>query len=212
MRITADEKQATKTRILAAAQQLFRQRSFEAATTRDIAHAAGIAVGTLFNYFSTKEAIIGALAAEAWAEARQRFQRPVDAEIDEVLFSLIAAELRQLQFLRSFFAPLLDAAYSPLALSSQEPSAETVRTAHLELVTSLFREHAWGELPPLAMNVYWTLYTGVLAFWSRDQSPKQEDTLALLDQSLAMFLTWLRAEAEPPTQPPALSQSNATKK
>ena len=33
--------------------------------------------------------------------------------------------------------------------------------------------------------------SGVLAFWSKDASPKQEDTLALLDQSLAMFVGWL---------------------
>jgi hypothetical protein len=39
--------------------------------------------------------------------------------------------------------------------------------------------------------LYWTLYTGVLAYWSSDASPRQEDTLALLDQSLAMFVGWL---------------------
>jgi hypothetical protein len=38
------------------------------------------------------------------------------------------------------------------------------------------------------------LYTGVLAFWAGDKSPKQEDTLALLDQSLTMFVGWLRSE------------------
>ena len=43
--------------------------------------------------------------------------------------------------------------------------------------------------------MYWTLYTGVLAFWAGDKSPKQEDTLALLDQSLAMFVAWLRSDS-----------------
>jgi hypothetical protein len=42
--------------------------------------------------------------------------------------------------------------------------------------------------------MYWTLYTGVLAFWAGDKSPKQEDTLALIDQSLAMFVNWLKSE------------------
>jgi hypothetical protein len=41
------------------------------------------------------------------------------------------------------------------------------------------------------------LYIGVLAFWAADKSPKQEDTLALLDQSLAMFVAWLRGEQLP---------------
>ena len=42
-------------------------------TTRDIARAARIASGTLFNYFPTKEAIAAGLAAEAAAEAHARF-------------------------------------------------------------------------------------------------------------------------------------------
>ena len=52
-----------------------------------------------------------------------------------------------------------------------------------------------GELPPLALQLYWTLYTGVLVFWANDKSPKQEDTLALLDHSLNMFVGWLREPA-----------------
>jgi hypothetical protein len=43
--------------------------------------------------------------------------------------------------------------------------------------------------------MYWALYTGVLAIWAADKSPKQEDTLALLDQSLNMFAAWMRESA-----------------
>jgi hypothetical protein len=39
--------------------------------------------------------------------------------------------------------------------------------------------------------LYWTLYTGLLTFWASDSSRKQEETLALLDQSIAMFVGWL---------------------
>ena len=45
------------------------------------------------------------------------------------------------------------------------------------------------------MHLYWTLYTGVLAFWAGDGSPKQEDTLALLDDSISMFAGWLRTQS-----------------
>ena len=68
------------------------------------------------------------------------------------------------------------------------------RVEHLELVDSLARERGLGELAPVALQLYWTLYTGVLAFWATDKSPKQEDTLALLDESMAMFAGWLRSE------------------
>jgi hypothetical protein len=41
------------------------------------------------------------------------------------------------------------------------------------------------------MQLYWTLYLGVLAYWATDVSPKQEDTMALLDQSLKLFVASL---------------------
>ena len=63
MRITAETKTATRQRILDVASELFRRKGFDATATRDIALAAGIAAGTLFNYFPTKEAIVGVLDA-----------------------------------------------------------------------------------------------------------------------------------------------------
>ncbi|HEY2148205.1 MAG TPA: helix-turn-helix domain-containing protein, partial [Pirellulales bacterium] len=61
MRITAEQKSQTRKRILDAAVELFRTRGFDAATTRDLAIAAGIATGTVFNYFPNKESIVAAL-------------------------------------------------------------------------------------------------------------------------------------------------------
>jgi hypothetical protein len=44
------------------------------------------------------------------------------------------------------------------------------------------------------MQLYWTLYLGVFAYWAADESANQEDTLALLDQSLKLFVASLRKE------------------
>src|SRR5437016_6111259 len=116
MRITVAEKQATRQRIEEQALQLFRTRGFDATTTRDIARAAGIATGTLFNYFDSKEAVVVALAAEALAKARSAFDGETSpGTLEEDLFALVAAELRQLKPFRRFLAPLLETALSPLA-------------------------------------------------------------------------------------------------
>src|SRR5262249_11023274 len=74
MRITNEAKLATRRRILDAARELFARDGFDAAATRDLAREAGIAAGTLFNYFPTKEALALCLAAEALAEARDSYQ------------------------------------------------------------------------------------------------------------------------------------------
>jgi AcrR family transcriptional regulator len=195
MRITAEEKTATRQRILDAAIQAFRKRGFESTTTRDIATAAGIATGTLFNYFATKEAIVEFLAEQALARARSRFDGNVsEGDLEESLFAYVAAELRQLKPLRKFIMPLLETSLCPLALARRSDSNNVLRAGHMETVAGLARKHGFPDLSPVTLQVYWTLYIGVLAFWAVDKSPKQEDTLALLDQSLAMFVASLRSE------------------
>jgi AcrR family transcriptional regulator len=200
MRITAEEKHATRRRILDAALGLFRTQGFDATTTRDIARAAGIAAGTLFNYFDAKEIIVGQLAEEAIAKAHAAFSKQaMEGDLAEELFALAAAELRQLKPLRHFIAPLLDTQLCPLADARRNGEDRSLRVAHLELVAGIARKHGVADLSPVSLQVYWSLYTGALAFWASDKSPKQEDTLALLDQSLRMFAAWLRAAPDGPS-------------
>jgi AcrR family transcriptional regulator len=197
MRITAETKAATRQRILEAARQLFATSGFEACTTRQIADAAGIATGTLFNYFATKEAVLASLAAEAVARVHQDFElgSSKDDSFEEELFAFVAAGLRKLKPLRKDLPVLLETALCPLATDTDE-DVQSLRLPHLETVARLAKRHGLGELPPVALQLYWTLYTGVLMFWANDRSPKQEDTLALLDDSVAMFVGWLQREGD----------------
>ena len=194
MRVTAETKAATRQRILETAGQLFAAKGFEASTTRDIADAAGIASGTLFNYFATKEAILASLADEALAGAhREPAGDTAAGSFEEDLFALVTAGLRTLRPLRKHLSVLVATALSPLAAAPAD-GGHSLRIAHLEAVAELAKKHGLGELSSLALQLYWALYTGLLLFWANDRSPKQEDTLALLDQSLAMFTGWLESE------------------
>jgi AcrR family transcriptional regulator len=195
MRITTQQKETTRQRILDVAARLFRTQGYDATTTRDIALGAEIAAGTLFNYFPTKEAIVAALAEAALARAREGQARVTADSLEEQLFACIAAELRQLKPHRKYTPALLETLLSPLAAKGQPDTNDVLRTEHLEMVAARTRQSGLGELSPVALQLYWTLYTGLLAFWATDKSPKQEDTLALLDQSLTMFVSWLRSES-----------------
>jgi AcrR family transcriptional regulator len=55
------KKVVTKERIYRVALELFRQKGFDATTVEEIAVAAEVAKGTFFNYFPTKEAVLGYL-------------------------------------------------------------------------------------------------------------------------------------------------------
>jgi AcrR family transcriptional regulator len=196
MRVTLETKIATRQRILVAARKLFVSKGFEAATTRDIADSAGIASGTLFNYFPAKEAVLAALAADAISEMDADFdQATSQGSFEEELFAFVAAGLRKLKPMRKHLPVLLETVLSPLAKNSNDES-QSLRVAQLESVTQLAKRHGLEELAPMALQLYWTLYTGVLTFWANDHSPKQEDTLALLDNSLSMFAGWLQKENE----------------
>ena len=197
MRVTAETKAATRDRILEAAQGLFAARGFDATTTRDIAQAAEIATGTLFNYFSTKEAIVASLASEAVGGAHREFERGnLEADsFDEELFAFVSAALRKLKPMRKHLPGLFETTLSPLAATSEE-NGHSFRVSHLEAVTRIAKRHGFEEMSPLAVQLYWTLYTSVLVFWASDKSPKQEDTLALLDHSLEMFSSWLTSQRD----------------
>lgn len=192
MRVTAQTKADTRNRILEVARRLFVGSGFAATTTRDIADAAGIASGTLFNYFPAKEAVLAVLVNEAVADVPAT-AGGADA-LEEDLFALVAAGMRKLKPLRKFLPALLETALSPLAAAPPEEPAG-FRTSHLEAVAALAAAHGHRDLSPTALQLYWTLYTGVLVFWASDASPKQEDTLALLDDSIDMYVTWLRGQS-----------------
>jgi AcrR family transcriptional regulator len=211
MRVTSETKAATRQAILDVARQLFIENGFDATTTRDIAHAAAIATGPLFNYFPTNEAVLACPAAGASAEALDAVAARTEpaGTLEEDLFALVAATLRTLKPLRKFLPALLETALSPLAAVSQS-DAESLRTRHLEAAAALAARHGHPDWSPVALQLYWTLYTGVLVFWANDTSPRLEDTLALIDESLDMYATWLRGsrpagtestQKEPPCPP-----------
>jgi AcrR family transcriptional regulator len=200
LRVSAETKAETRQRILDAARERFTARGYEATTTRDIADAAGIANGTLFNYFASKEAILASLVAGATAGIRTDFEdRNLEGgSFEETLFAFVAAGLRTLKPWRKQLPVLLETALNPLTMAPAD-DIQAMRLSHLDAVARLAKQHGLGDLPAMELQLYWTLYVGVLMFWAQDRSPRQEDTLALLDSSLAMFTGWLQPERDSPS-------------
>ena len=191
MRVDLQTKTATRHRILKVAATLFARVGWDRATTRSIAMSAGIATGTLFNYFPSKEAIAATLISDVLAKAKDKFEerRRGEESLEEDLFSYIWTGLRYLQSSKTFLGCALDTLLSPLARSSPDHPGDLIRTEHLETVERLIASHGVREpLSVLTIQLYWTLYLGVLAYWATDVSPKQEDTMAFLDHSLKLFV------------------------
>lgn len=200
MRVTAETKEATRRKILDMSQELFRTAGYEATTTRDIARAAGIATGTLFNYFPTKEAIVTALVVDSQTRSGCHADAEEHKSLEEALFAHAAFVLRSLKPYRKYLTPVLETALSPLAESDASDVGQSLRSDHLAAVFELARRfNREAALTPTALQLYWTLYLGVLSFWTKDKSQKQEETLALLDESTRMFASWLDGQNEKTT-------------
>jgi AcrR family transcriptional regulator len=69
-----------KTAIMEAALKLFTERGFHGTSTAQISKDAGVATGTLFNYFPTKEDLINSLYFEVKGNLSQAMGKGLEAE------------------------------------------------------------------------------------------------------------------------------------
>lgn len=74
----AETKQATRDRILLAGTQVFTTLGLEAATIRDIVKLSGVAQGSFYNHFSTKDEVFDAVVEPLVAEVRARVAKAQD--------------------------------------------------------------------------------------------------------------------------------------
>lgn len=206
MRITAAEKTATLQRIRSAGRKLFSSRGFEATTTRDVAKAAGIAAGTLFNYFPTKESLAAGLVLDALAAAKAEWEskRREGEPLAETLFAYVAIGLRYLRPHRKYVRPVIDTAAMPIADDAN--GGRTSLAAQLVAPIDDVLSGAAGDVPPLAPQLFSTLHLGLLSAWAADTSPRQEQTLALVDHATRMFADWFCSQCERITMPADASQ------
>jgi AcrR family transcriptional regulator len=194
MRITEETKRANRAKVLQAAGQLFIEKGFEDTTTRDIAQAAGLAVGTMFNYFPSKETLAMTMVNEALLLGGKDYcdKRNGEEELTEELFLSISSELQRLRPMHPFIGPVLEKSLSPFQKKNGCREGESAREMHLKRVRRIFGTHGYAILPQaVTEQIYWSLYLGILAFWSKDDSPNQEATLAMIDYSMQLFTRML---------------------
>jgi AcrR family transcriptional regulator len=186
------KKEETKERILAAALDLFREKGLPGTSTREISKKAGIAEGTLFNYFKTKEDLALYFFQKEtddlihWYSAEKQLQK---APIAEKLFAIINRQLEYIapyeDFLGAVFCRALQpsSALNPLSFDSQE-----LRLKYLRFIRGILAQAEQnGEIPNVGdLGAYGVglFYLGIVTHWLQDTSRGKQKTLALLDRAL----------------------------
>src|SRR5918996_547692 len=195
----AQNKETIRNRIVTAALNLFQTKGFDAATTKAIARKAGIAEGTVFNYFRTKEEIALSFFEEevdhAIAAVRDN-PRLRKAPLEEKLFTLVHSQLEYLAPYERFIGAALIHALNPAShLGPFSHRAQQLRHRYLAFVTELVEQSSpkqqHGALSWLVPEAFWIYYLGVLLFWLYDSSEDKEHTIAFLDRSLHVGVAFL---------------------
>lgn len=196
-------KENTKRAILRSALELFAKKGFYLSTTKAIARKAGIAEGTLFNYFPTKEDLALYFfdqeldAVIAWYEGNARLKR---AALAEKLFAIIHQFLDRLapyeEFIGAVYLRALAPAskLSPWSLQNQERNLR-----YLQFIRRILAEaEAAGDIPAvgdLGAHAFGLFHLAMITHWLRDRSPGKEQTLALLDRCLKLSAHFLKKGA-----------------
>jgi TetR/AcrR family transcriptional regulator, cholesterol catabolism regulator len=94
---------ARRERIVQAALHALEEQDYERIQIRDVAAAAGVALGTLYRYFSSKEHLYAAVLQEWAAFGRARASRPPSDPVERVrrrVHAVIRALQKQPQFFK----------------------------------------------------------------------------------------------------------------
>jgi AcrR family transcriptional regulator len=67
-KVLSSSEEDTRNRILNSAVHLFATKGFDGTTTKELAHCAQVAEGTLFRYFTNKKAILLEIATKGWVD------------------------------------------------------------------------------------------------------------------------------------------------
>jgi AcrR family transcriptional regulator len=198
-RVRETKKQVVKDKILQAALTLFQKKGFAQTTTKELAAQAGVAEGTIYNYFATKEDLALYFYEKEIEQVMSQYQKDKTlqkAPLNEKLFGLIHMQLEQLSpyedFIHAAFIKALDprSKLNPLKLDTQVHTSR-----YLQFIKELFvKAHENGEIPPLGdwgAYMFATYYYGILYYWLKDTSEDKQKTMAMLDRSLTMGFAFL---------------------
>ena len=198
--------EATRARILEAALLVFRERGFQAATMREIAAEAGMALGAAYYYFESKDAIVMAFY--------ERAQQQMEPELERILNSRKTFESRLrglISYKWEYFLPnrALMGALSAHIDPDHPLSPFSSATANIRDRDIAFFARAVAKsgvkLPPSILpylpRLLWLYQMGLMLYWVYDPSPSQARTMLLFDKTLGIMLLLLKLGSIPVLRP-----------
>lgn len=183
-----ERSRALVARVLDEATRLFSERGYHATTTNHVAEAAGVSIGSLYQYFPNKDALVVAVA-----------ERHLDAAVDE-----LAALMPQLRAAEPELADLCRVLVASVAELNRDPQLDELlwrapRTAALdtrldELRESIIAELVWhlqrlGDATPQVWTRARILVTSIEACVHNGRLIADNDAVHEMTQMCTTYLT-----------------------
>ncbi len=200
MKISQDQKEATRKSIIRAAVKLIESSGVKAATMRQIAKAAGVGDATIYNYFPTKEAILYAYYLDhmqACIEALKAVPDFNTFSLQEQLQTLFDTSFDLYQADREFVSRTFRLVL--LGSSRDWPRIKPIRALFLKAVNDMLGAAVEvGEIPDqvfeeLLGQFFMDAYVGTVLYWLADTSDNFHNTGVLVDQGLGLACALLKA-------------------
>jgi AcrR family transcriptional regulator len=182
------KKIAAQSRILSTAIELFAQRGIEAVTIDEIASAADVGKGTIYNYFATKEDIVVAFMADLEVRLAPRImrfksgERPADRALADYILLHFRLKEPYHAFVRVFLAQMFmdTERFLPYMVEMQkyiDPPLQSLFAAFAD--RGLLR--AGIDIPQLILS-FKTMHLGLTALWAVEGPPFQQTTQVVRQQ------------------------------
>lgn len=196
----------TRTRILDAALDLFRERGFDSATMRGIANKAQVALGAAYYYFDSKDSIVLAFYEQAQVEMLPQLEAALAASRDlrERIRGLIAVKLRYFGPSRRLLGALSGHTNPASPLSPFSERTRAIREQDMSWFAKAVdgsRTKVPEDLRGYLPRLLWMYQMGIILFWINDRSAGQKKTQALLDKSLDVVVRLIKLASLPLTKP-----------
>lgn len=196
----------TRAQILSAALTLYRERGLEAATMRDIAKKAGVALGAAYYYFPSKESIVqeyyDAVGDEHSSRVQAAFQSG-NLNLEAKLRAVFHLKLEILRGDRRLLGALFrytgepDHPLSAFGAGTRANREKSIALFRLVLAGEKLPEDLHAALPPLL----WALNMLMLLYFLYDDSAGQARSHRLIDSSISLFVRLLTLARLPLLKP-----------
>jgi AcrR family transcriptional regulator len=193
----------SRARIVQAALALFREKGYEETTMRAVSERAGVALGSAYYYFQSKEDLLQAYYAQAHAE-HVRDVAPILARektLEGRLKAVLLAKIEGQEPYHRFAGLLFRTAGDPLSpLNPFSPESSPTRQASTALMARVLegaRLRVPKDLKARLPELLWLYQMGVILFWVHDQSPRRARTRSLVEHSSALVVRLISLASNP---------------